>query len=328
MKDFKFIIGVILLVSSSLLIASPARTLSDSVGLEKKEDQWYILHEVEKGESMYRISQRYHVDVDRIEKGNNGTSALSSGQMVRIPYSSGPYIVHKVSAGETMYAISKRYNISVDDIKKWNQLTGTDLSREQKLKIYECNPFVSFENSLELSNEEHFKRHQVQAGESIYGISRMYGVEVDNIKSWNSLDTNDISPGQILIIKEIPVVDKTPNEFNGDNHFEKDSLPDSSNVLIPYPIIYIPFYEERGIAELIDGPQDTSKFLALHRTAKPGSVLLIRNELNNQMVFVRVIGKLPDTGANNKLVVKISRAAWENINAVNRKLRVKVSYFR
>ena len=79
---------------------------------------------------------------------------------------------------------------------------------------------------------------------------------------------------------------------------------------------------------MIEGPQSTSKFLALHRTAKPGSILLIRNELNNQMVFVRVIGKLPSTGANEKLVVKISRAAWENINAVNRKLRVKVSYFK
>ncbi len=312
-----------------MLIASPAGTLSDSVGLEKKEGQWYILHKVEKGESLYGISQRYHVDVDRIEKGNNGTSALSSGQMVRIPYSSGPYIVHKVSAGETLYAISKRYNISVDDIKKWNQLTGIDLSREQKLKIYECNPSTTFaENSPELSAGNHYKRHKVQVGESLYGISRMYGVEVDSLMSWNNLDTNDISPQQVLIIKEMSDVNKTINEFETDNRFVENSLQDSSHVVIPYPVIEIPFYEERGIAELIDGPQNTSKYLALHRSANPGSILLIRNELNNQMVFVRVIGKLPDTGANDKLVVKISRAAWENINAVNRKLRVKVSYFR
>lgn len=320
LRNIKIIIGVILLVYSSLLTASPASTLPDSVGLEKKEGQWYILHKVEKGESMYRISQRYHVAVERLEKENNGTSYLNNGQIIRIPYTSDSYIVHKVSMGETMYAISKKYNISIDDIKRWNRLRVTDLSKEQKLKIYECYPKSTLEGNFPEEQEDYWVNHEVQAGEGLYGISRMYSVEVDSLKSWNHLKTEELSLGQILIIKHIPESDRVEKKY---------SFADTSQVVSnPYPVIYIPFYEERGIAELIEGPQSTSKFLALHRTAKPGSILLIRNELNNQMVFVRVIGKLPSTGANEKLVVKISRAAWENINAVNRKLRVKVSYFK
>ena len=83
--------------------------------------------------------------------------------------------------------------------------------------------------------------------------------------------------------------------------------------------------EERGMAELISG-DETTKYLALHRTAPKGTILTVINELNDQVVFVRVIGMLPETGDNEKVVVKISKAAWENLGAVNKKLRVKVTY--
>ena len=80
------------------------------------------------------------------------------------------------------------------------------------------------------------------------------------------------------------------------------------------------------MAELIEGSTESSKYLALHRNAPKGTILMVMNELNNQVVFVRVIGPLPDTGLNNKVVVKISKAAWQKLGAVNKRFRVKVSY--
>lgn len=52
---------------------------------------------------------------------------------------------------------------------------------------------------------------------------------------------------------------------------------------------------------------NSDMFLALHRTAPVGTIMQVRNQMNDLSVFVKVIGKLPDTGANDKVVVKISK---------------------
>jgi rare lipoprotein A (peptidoglycan hydrolase) len=50
---------------------------------------------------------------------------------------------------------------------------------------------------------------------------------------------------------------------------------------------------QNGLAELIEGTEGNRKYLALHRTAPVGTILKVRNEMNNREVFVRVMGKLP-----------------------------------
>ena len=42
--------------------------------------------------------------------------------------------------------------------------------------------------------------HVVQAGETLYRISRMYDVSVEDIRRWNGLSGNTISVGQRLIV--------------------------------------------------------------------------------------------------------------------------------
>lgn len=44
-------------------------------------------------------------------------------------------------------------------------------------------------------------KHIVSKGETLYSISKKYGVSVDEIKNWNNLNSNAISVGQELIIK-------------------------------------------------------------------------------------------------------------------------------
>jgi len=42
--------------------------------------------------------------------------------------------------------------------------------------------------------------HTVEKGETLYGISRQYGISVDNLKTWNNLAGNLISVGQKLTV--------------------------------------------------------------------------------------------------------------------------------
>lgn len=46
------------------------------------------------------------------------------------------------------------------------------------------------------------KTHTVEAGNTFYGISKQYGITVDQIKKWNNLTTYSLRAGQVLIVSD------------------------------------------------------------------------------------------------------------------------------
>ncbi len=92
-----------------------------------------IEHEVEKKETVYSISQLYHVDIDTIYKYNpEAKDKLKKGTILKFPVSSlnkeeikketadKKYNLHTVAEKETLYGISKQYNVSLDDLLNLN----------------------------------------------------------------------------------------------------------------------------------------------------------------------------------------------------------------
>jgi hypothetical protein len=81
---------------------------------------------------------------------------------------------------------------------------------------------------------------------------------------------------------------------------------------------------ETGIAELIDVPDNSGKYLALHKSAPIGTLVLVKNLANNQSIWVKVIGRLPSN--DGKLIIKLSPKAFERLNAVDKRIRAEISY--
>jgi rare lipoprotein A (peptidoglycan hydrolase) len=82
---------------------------------------------------------------------------------------------------------------------------------------------------------------------------------------------------------------------------------------------------ESGLAAVIEGG-GTDKYLALHKTAPVGTIMQVRNIMNGQSVYVRVIGQLPDTGENSNVLVRISRRAVQKLATPDSRFRVETSY--
>jgi rare lipoprotein A (peptidoglycan hydrolase) len=82
---------------------------------------------------------------------------------------------------------------------------------------------------------------------------------------------------------------------------------------------------ESGMGAPID-KSATDKYLALHKTAPVGTIMQVKNAGNGQSVYVRVIGKLPDTGENNSILVRLSPRAMQKLGTADSKFRVETSY--
>ncbi|WP_165768266.1 RlpA-like double-psi beta-barrel domain-containing protein [Hymenobacter amundsenii] len=52
----------------------------------------------------------------------------------------------------------------------------------------------------------------------------------------------------------------------------------------------------------------------------------VRNIMNGQAVYVRVIGRLPDTGENTSILIRLSKRAVQRLATPDQRFRVETSY--
>ncbi|HEX8529096.1 MAG TPA: transglycosylase SLT domain-containing protein [Cytophagales bacterium] len=128
-------------------------------------------------------------------------------------------VTHKVTRGDALGKIADYYNVAVADIRKWNKLRGSSIRAGQRLAIWVQEHTVS-------SREEHEKPapakakaapssassslakastkgkvYRVQPGDTLWSISKGHGgISVDRIKKMNKLRSNELKPGQRLIL--------------------------------------------------------------------------------------------------------------------------------
>ena len=115
-------------------------------------------------------------------------------------------IIHTIQAGETIYRVSKIYNVTVDNVKQWNNLAENTVEIGQELVIIGGNttPAVYAEPTLTktYSGSNNSQYHILQAGETVYRVSKIYGVTVAEIVKWNNIRNFAVIVGQRLVVKK------------------------------------------------------------------------------------------------------------------------------
>ncbi|MEQ9230786.1 MAG: LysM peptidoglycan-binding domain-containing protein [Cyclobacteriaceae bacterium] len=99
--------------------------------------------------------------------------------------------IHTVAKGEGLWSIAKKYEVSVEELQRWNELeSADDIQEGQNLQVRA--PIG------ERTSERKIIEYEVVAGDSLYQISRKFGMSVDDILELNNLSSPDISIGQKL----------------------------------------------------------------------------------------------------------------------------------
>ncbi|MFZ9514512.1 MAG: LysM peptidoglycan-binding domain-containing protein [Bacteroidetes bacterium] len=179
------------------------------------------VYEVQAGETLQDIAQRMNVTALDLARWNNLDGyTVAAGQILvlrpnvkmseetQVDYrnfmsntgSSNAPRTHIVIRGETLFSIARLYRLSVDSLTAWNQLDGKPLMVDRKLYLQRVSGAASVksDNNAQLYDAFHF----VQPGETLYSISRKYSVTVDQVKSWNRLESNQIEVGQRLKVRQ------------------------------------------------------------------------------------------------------------------------------
>ena len=147
--------------------------------------------------------------------------------------------------------------------------------------------------------------HVVKKGETLYSISKLYDIEISELKKQNNLLTNELLINQKIVFVKNNIVYKDVIE-------EEDKKTK----------------KEEGFAASIDESIESDKYLALHKSARNGTIIFVKNQMNGNVVIVRVVGKLPNTGNNDKISIRLSSIAFDKLDAIDSIIPVELTYVK
>lgn len=178
----------------------------------------YFLHTITKGQSLYSIASMYNVTTADIIKLNPGSSEqIKAGERLKIPQKnagSGQQTFHTIQAGETLYKLTQRYGVTAQHICKANPGLSAENFRIGQVIVIPAQTESSEETIINevksagavSSASTPLKpkcrdMHRVERKETIYSISRLYGItEAELIAANPELRTEKLKKGKFLCI--------------------------------------------------------------------------------------------------------------------------------
>ena len=108
--------------------------------------------------------------------------------------------IHVIKQGETLFSIARTYDITVQDLKNWNNLQDLgNIKFDQKLivgKVEKIDEHV--QNNRSQSESDSIILHEVEEGDTIFSISRIYNVPIQKIMELNEKTDYKIAIGEKL----------------------------------------------------------------------------------------------------------------------------------
>jgi LysM repeat protein len=174
-----------------------------------KEDLAFF-HIVQVGETLFSIAKKYNVQVEGIKALNKLPNNDIKVGMRLIINPNQPAIqpneeavvpgYHEVKQGETLYSIAKMYNITLLELKALNELASDTIQVGEELIVVPLNGETAKEDITNDSPGEPLY-HLVKEKDTLYSLSRKYGVTPEEIRRLNNILDNTISVGTKLRIR-------------------------------------------------------------------------------------------------------------------------------
>ncbi|MFD2933497.1 LysM peptidoglycan-binding domain-containing protein [Spirosoma flavum] len=244
--------------------------------------------------------------------------------------------IHVVEPRQTLYSLASRYGVSQSDLRKWNNLPGNNVLIGQALivseKAYLARTPSTPAPTVAAKTPDTPNRHS-DNDVALRPPVTAHPTE-PRINEPRSTTPTESKPEHHNDTPPSPVNNKPTETDNrpATKPIEKPAEKAAEEIEPPRPGNDAPMptrgrrLSSSGVAEMIDGNDGSGKYLALHRTAPIGTLVQVRNEFNNQSLWVKVIGRLPNTGVNDKILIKLSTQAFAKLSPEDRRFRAEVSY--
>ncbi|QNL49880.1 LysM peptidoglycan-binding domain-containing protein [Olivibacter sp. SDN3] len=293
------------------VIAFAYPVVRDSIGVENQDGKKIILHKLEPKETYYSLSRKYNLNAKDLI-AFNANKALKVGDVIKVP-------TNLDFAG----APSHEADIPSDNDR----------------------PPVGGGATM-TSQASDYIEYKVGSKETLFAISKRFGVTVDAIKEANNLTDNSLKADQVIKIPNTPVeaaaADPNANRrvitneelstasggtLTSSETAEEGNDTEESKAETPANRYGIKQVTANGVGIWMDDLNgETGKMLALHNAAPIGTVIKITNPMTNRTTYAKVVGKFNETSENRDAIIVISKSVASLIGVIDRRFQVNISY--
>ncbi len=319
----------------------------DSVGIANKDGKYFIIHEVTSRQTLFALSKIYKVRIQEILEANEGMRpALATGQLLYIPAKSfSPTANTEFSTIVNGKLVNG--NVAVEEApkpepeKELKQASIPPPPKKEKPKEEVEEPAIPVNEKFNWDYYYGDKDlyHTVKRGETLYKIATYYGLSVQELMELNNLENSLIEKNQELLIrkgkkkkylsenakpKKKYLSENAKPKKKGEPKVEKPKTEPVEEIDEIKPTATKEVKEAGMVMVIDDSFPDADKNIALHPTARVGTIILVSNNASKESVYVRVVGLLQSDDKN--VVVMISPEAAKTIGIKGSKGQVQLSY--
>ncbi|RMG40721.1 MAG: LysM peptidoglycan-binding domain-containing protein [Candidatus Dadabacteria bacterium] len=164
-----------------------------------------VVYRVRRGDSLYKIAKKYGISIKELKRINGlRSNVVRVGQMLTVrprrpvkkqtfsktSYRSSSY---RVRRGDTLSGIAARHGMSVRELKRLNKLKSSKIRAGQLLKL-------STRAAAPNAGNKKPKIYKVRRGDTVWSISRKFGVSMLELRAVNNLRGTKLRIGQRLVI--------------------------------------------------------------------------------------------------------------------------------
>lgn len=313
MRNLK-IIHTLLLLAWAL----PALATEPTNIVVEVDGRSYYKHLVASGDTIYALSKAYNVSEQQILESNEGITpaTLRVDSYIYIPrvakveeqaVDKKKFILHAVKSGDTIYSIARKYKVSVATLERDNPdidieciAPGMEVLVRRSERGYATNDDIDKEQrkrdkEVVLKSNE----YRVMAGETVYSLSRRFGLSEEEFMEINSLKSSrDLKEGMIVIhtrpaevLSESVESTSLPREHSAEEHTADEASTESAVEVVaveeqPSASVDAPIFERFTAGQ----PLRTLLMLPFHKDGKVNTaavdfyrgVLLAMEELRTE----------------------------------------------
>jgi len=273
------------------------------------------------------------------------------------------YTTHTITKGETLSQLAQKYHTSVGDIMRLNNMNSkSQLKIGEKIKIPSSSSTTQRTTEPKASSKTNTTSpdttiaiHYVWNDETLYSISKKFGVTVEQLKEWNNLPDENIHFGQQLAVRpegvkllaignektnavttnttSAPVATSNVNPDTSNNILQPDSSnknasTDSSNSYFAKEFSS----DNKNLKSVVgygtifkstNGWQD-KKYYILMNGAQPGTIVKVSTPDGNS-IYAKVLWAL-DTTSGHHLNFSINDAAASALAVNEQTFSLRVEY--
>ncbi len=260
-----------------------------------------------------------------------------------------PFLIpinYRVGNDETLYSIAKKTGNDVAILKLWNDLTSDLIKPGQDLvvgygdgtftripnpegdKVFEVTTSTENAPSTDIKQKNTTIKKKGENTKNINTVNTKVPETKTEIKPTTSNSTTTSTPNTVSTTTiNAPVINspKTIPTQKEEETTETTKITTSIYDTNKRPDAKMVYLTEKGLCTYTKG-NSGGNFYALHPTAPIGGTINVRNMMNNKSVQVKVIGRLPNTPENENILIKLSGSAAQELNAVDDRFLVQLSY--